>query len=46
MILEDVPIDLPTERDQLGTRSAARFAQLRAHVYELIQRAETGHRPD
>jgi NitT/TauT family transport system ATP-binding protein len=46
VILEDVPIDLPGERDQLGTRSAPRFAQLRAHVYELIQQAKAGHRPD
>ena len=45
MILEDVAIDLPDERDQLTTRSAPRFAELRAHVYELIQRAKKGERP-
>ena len=33
------------ERDQLTTRSAPRFAELRAHVYELIQKAKKGERP-
>ncbi|GAA0447519.1 ABC transporter [Paractinoplanes deccanensis] len=46
VVLEDVPIDLPDERDQLGTRSSARFAELRSHVYELIQQAKKGHRPE
>ncbi|MFE7227447.1 ABC transporter ATP-binding protein [Nocardioides sp. NPDC057577] len=45
VILEDVAIDLPDERDQLTTRSAPRFAELRAHVYELIQKAKRGERP-
>jgi NitT/TauT family transport system ATP-binding protein len=45
VILEDVVVDLPGERDQLGTRSTPRFAELRAHVYELIQQAKQGHRP-
>ena len=45
VILEDVLVDLPDERDQLGTRSTARFAELRAHVYELIQKAKQGQRP-
>ena len=44
-VLEDVAIDLPSERDQLTTRSMPRFAQLRAHVYELIQKAKQGQRP-
>jgi len=44
VILEDVTVDLPTDRDQLGTRSDARFAQLRAHVYQLIQQAKMGVR--
>jgi NitT/TauT family transport system ATP-binding protein len=42
VILEDVAIDLPAERDQLHTRSSARFGELRAHVYELIQQAKRG----
>ncbi len=46
VILEDVPIDLPAERDQLETRSMHEFAELRHHVYELIQKAKQGHRPD
>ena len=45
VVMEDVTIDLPAERDQLGTRSTPRFAELRAHVYELIQEAKRGHRP-
>jgi NitT/TauT family transport system ATP-binding protein len=44
-VLEDVAIDLPSERDQLTTRSMPRFAQLRAHVYELVQAAKHGQRP-
>jgi NitT/TauT family transport system ATP-binding protein len=39
-VLEDVAIDLPAERDQLATRSSPRFAELRARVYEQIQRAK------
>jgi NitT/TauT family transport system ATP-binding protein len=45
VILEDVPIDLPADRDQLETRSSPRFAELRHHVYELIQQAKKGQRP-
>jgi NitT/TauT family transport system ATP-binding protein len=44
-VLEDVTIDLPGERDQLTTRSLPRFAELRAHVYELVQGAKHGRRP-
>jgi NitT/TauT family transport system ATP-binding protein len=44
-VLEDVAVDLPDDRDQLRTRSAQRFGELRGHVYELIQRAKEGHRP-
>ncbi|MFI9583531.1 ABC transporter ATP-binding protein [Streptomyces sp. NPDC052236] len=40
VVQEDLVIDLPDERDQLHTRSSARFAELRAHVYEQIQRAK------
>jgi NitT/TauT family transport system ATP-binding protein len=46
VILEDVAVDLPDERDQLETRSSPRFAELRHHVYELIQQAKRGYRPD
>ena len=38
--MEESAIDLPDERDQLLTRSSPRFAELRAHVYEQIQRAK------
>ena len=44
VIMEDLAIDLPDERDQLTTRSAPRFAELRAHVYGLVQRAKQGGR--
>ncbi|TDV48813.1 ABC transporter ATP-binding protein [Actinophytocola oryzae] len=40
VVLEDVRIDLPDERDQLRTRSSQRFAELRTHVYELVQSAK------
>ena len=46
VVLEDVPVDLPDERDQLRTRSSPRFAELRTHVYELVQSAKKGHRPE
>jgi NitT/TauT family transport system ATP-binding protein len=45
VVLEDVRIDLPDKRDQLETRSMPRFAELRRHIYELIQMAKKGHRP-
>ncbi len=40
VVQEDIAIDLPAERDQLETRSTRRFAELRGHVYEQIQRAK------
>ncbi|MGJ9403957.1 ABC transporter ATP-binding protein [Arthrobacter sp. KK5.5] len=46
VVQEDIEIDLPAERDQLETRSAARFTELRHHVYEQIQLAKKGHRPE
>jgi NitT/TauT family transport system ATP-binding protein len=46
VVLEDVRVDLPDERDQLRTRSSQRFAEIRTHVYELVQSAKKGHRPD
>ncbi len=39
-VLEDLPVDLPEERDQLTTRSDPRFVELRAHVYSRIQKAK------
>ncbi|WP_433528092.1 ABC transporter ATP-binding protein [Micromonospora sp. CA-263727] len=44
VVIDDVTVDLPAERDQLSTRSSARFAELRAHVFAQIQRAKTYHR--
>jgi NitT/TauT family transport system ATP-binding protein len=46
VVLEEVHIDLPAERSQLETRSSAQFAKARSHVYELIQLAKKGHRPE
>jgi NitT/TauT family transport system ATP-binding protein len=45
VVQEDLAVDLPDERDQLHTRATPRFAELRAHVYEQIQRAkrQTAH---
>ncbi len=44
-VQEDLAIDLPDERDQLGTRALPRFTELRTHVYEQIQRAKRGSAP-
>ncbi|WP_237686760.1 ABC transporter ATP-binding protein [Arthrobacter jiangjiafuii] len=46
VIQEDIVIDLPEARDQLETRGMPRFTELRHHVYEQIQLAKKGHRPD
>lgn len=46
VILEDVTIDLPDERDQITTRSDPEFARLRTHIYELVQKAKRGYRGD
>ena len=40
VVREDLPIDLPDQRDQLTTRSSPRFAELRARVYAQIQHAK------
>ncbi|MFJ8927655.1 ABC transporter ATP-binding protein [Streptomyces sp. NPDC102364] len=37
VVLEDVPVELPVERDQLTTRADARFTALRSRVLELIR---------
>ncbi len=39
-VMENLDIDLPDERDQLKTRSDARFVELRSHVYARIQEAK------
>ena len=46
VIQEDLIIDLPDQRDQLETRALPRFTELRHHVYEQIQLAKRGFRPD
>jgi NitT/TauT family transport system ATP-binding protein len=43
-ILEDVTVELPEQRDQLETRSTPRFAELRKHVYQLVQQAKRAER--
>jgi len=42
VVQEDLVVDLPGERDQLGTRSDPRFTQLRTHLYAQIQQAKRG----
>ncbi|NLE72898.1 MAG: ABC transporter ATP-binding protein [Actinomycetales bacterium] len=42
VVQEDLAVDLPAERDQLGTRALPRFTELRTHVYGQIQRAKRG----
>jgi NitT/TauT family transport system ATP-binding protein len=39
-VAEDLPIDLPDERDQLTTRADPRFTELRGLVYAQIQKAK------
>lgn len=46
VIMEDVAVTLPDERDQITTRSDPEFARLRTHVHELVQAAKRGVRPD
>ncbi|MWB99744.1 ABC transporter ATP-binding protein [Agromyces seonyuensis] len=40
VVQDDILVDLPADRDQLRTRSLPRFAELRTHVFEEIQRAK------
>ncbi|MGW0434193.1 ABC transporter ATP-binding protein [Micromonospora sp. NPDC003197] len=42
VVLEDVRVDLPDVRSQLQTRSSPQFADIRSHVYELVQLAKKG----
>lgn len=42
VVQEQLKVDLPEERDQLHTRVAPRFAELRTRVYEQIQAAKRG----
>jgi NitT/TauT family transport system ATP-binding protein len=42
VVQEQLKVDLPDERDQIHTRVAPRFAELRTHVYEQIQAAKRG----
>jgi NitT/TauT family transport system ATP-binding protein len=46
VILEDVQIDLPDERDQITTRNAPEFAHLRTRIYDLVSKAKKGYRPE
>ena len=42
VVREQLRVDLPDARDQVHTRVAPRFAELRTHVYEQIQAAKRG----
>lgn len=46
VVQDDVRIDLPSERDQLETRSMKQFVAHRHHVYEQIQLAKRGFRAE
>ncbi|WP_328911686.1 MULTISPECIES: ABC transporter ATP-binding protein [unclassified Streptomyces] len=43
VVMEDIAVDLPAEREQLATRALPRFAALRAQVYEQVQHAKVFH---
>jgi len=45
VVMEDVTIDLPAERDQLTTRALPAFADYRTRIYGQIQLAKAGGRP-
>jgi NitT/TauT family transport system ATP-binding protein len=45
VVMEELTVDLPGERDQLHTRADPRFTALRTHVYEQIQVAKRGAQP-
>jgi NitT/TauT family transport system ATP-binding protein len=45
VVVEDLAVDLPDERDQLTTRSDPRFIELRGHVYSRVQQAKRGTVP-
>jgi NitT/TauT family transport system ATP-binding protein len=40
VVVEDIRVDLPDERDQLNTRGTPLFVELRSHIYSLIQKAK------
>jgi NitT/TauT family transport system ATP-binding protein len=40
VVLEDLTVDLPADRDQLSTRSDPRFVELRGLVYAHVQKAK------
>jgi NitT/TauT family transport system ATP-binding protein len=42
VVQDDIPVDLPVERDQLETRALGRFVELRRHVYAEIRAAKNG----
>ncbi|MFC0504986.1 ABC transporter ATP-binding protein [Micromonospora costi] len=46
VVQHQVTVDLPTERDQLATRSLARFAELRAEIYQQIHQAKAASTAD
>jgi NitT/TauT family transport system ATP-binding protein len=43
-VLDDITVDLPPDREQVDTRSSARFAALRTRVHRGIQDAKAGRR--
>ncbi|MFE1798666.1 ABC transporter ATP-binding protein [Streptomyces sp. NPDC059517] len=43
-VLDDVPISLPADRDQVTSRSTPEFAELRTRVHRGIQEAKAGRR--
>jgi NitT/TauT family transport system ATP-binding protein len=40
VVMEDLTVDLPAQRDQLTTRSDPRFVELRGHIYAQVQKAK------
>lgn len=44
VLLSDISIDLPSDRDQIETRNDPHFGIIRQNVHELVQRAKQGAR--
>jgi len=45
-VREEIGVDLPHPRDQVDTKELPEFARLRAHVYRLIKREQSGGEED
>jgi NitT/TauT family transport system ATP-binding protein len=45
VVKEELPVELPSPRDQIATKELPEFTHLRAHVYRLIRREQHATEP-